>query len=198
MVLARHLALMSGALLIPWIVVDNFLELVERITAGELHKLLFVAAESSSWNLLRDPEYIFSRQKPARMISALRQKFERDSYFQISSVLPTDSGSLSPVNFLFSTFAATDPKDYVYAIIGLLDWKLVPDYNMSVKEIYCHFTRGVFEQTTSLSFLQHCGLGYNYVNEWGLPSFILNLQEISDRPVPHHFVRFQVDLAQYP
>lgn len=65
---------------------------------------------------------------------------------------------------------ATDPRDKVYAILGLLEGELMRvDYTISTAEVYRRFTQAVIEKDKSLDLLYHLGVHRNVA---GLASWV--------------------------
>ncbi|KAJ5548926.1 hypothetical protein N7513_006160 [Penicillium frequentans] len=65
---------------------------------------------------------------------------------------------------------ATDPRDKVYAILGLLEGELMRvDYTLSTAEVYRRFTQAVIEKDKSLDLLYHLGVHRNVA---GLASWV--------------------------
>ena len=57
---------------------------------------------------------------------------------------------------------ATDPRDKIYGILGLCwdfssDSELVPDYNLSVREVYTSVVKAYIEKYNNLDIFGHCG-----------------------------------------
>ncbi|PMD49667.1 uncharacterized protein K444DRAFT_670555 [Hyaloscypha bicolor E] len=71
----------------------------------------------------------------------------------------------------YSQFSqATDPKDKVYGIFGLLKRGLMSvEYGLDVQEIYCKFTQAIIQEAGSLDLLNLCGTKHTIP---GLPSWV--------------------------
>jgi hypothetical protein len=70
---------------------------------------------------------------------------------------------------IYRKMLATDPKDKIYGLLGfVMDFRgLQPDYNKSIKEIYCSATLRLMRGTADLSYLsQACS------NNHDLPSWV--------------------------
>jgi hypothetical protein len=78
---------------------------------------------------------------------------------------------------------ATDSRDKVYAIVGL-SWdfnsgsELIPDYDLSVREVYTSVVKAHIKKHENLDILDHCGYQLNNV---GIASFgLLNVKRYRD------------------
>lgn len=107
---------------------------------------------------LRDDRHIFSspRIQLVDSISTVRQTDRwddsaKDALWDLQALL-----------HLTREFQTTDPRDKIFALLGLLretrdsdDWpkELAPDYNRSVQSLYTEVTRYCMRQTKSLSIL---------------------------------------------
>jgi hypothetical protein len=63
---------------------------------------------------------------------------------------------------------ATDDRDYVYGVLGLVNTiSIIPDYSLSTIEVYQTITNSVIEQSRSLEIMTRASLVHKRV---GLPS----------------------------
>ncbi|KAI1447743.1 heterokaryon incompatibility protein-domain-containing protein [Annulohypoxylon stygium] len=76
--------------------------------------------------------------------------------------------------------SATDPRDMVYAVLGLVHSTIVPDYSKSVKEIYLDAVRNDGIKETMGMSLQFSGRGYGLRNDHELPSWLPDLSKIKE------------------
>ncbi|KIN07745.1 hypothetical protein OIDMADRAFT_174671 [Oidiodendron maius Zn] len=57
----------------------------------------------------------------------------------------------------FQRQEATDPRDKIYGFLGIVPEMerilIIPDYNLSVKEVYVHFTRSIIQGASNLNVL---------------------------------------------
>ncbi|KAH9204770.1 hypothetical protein DL95DRAFT_471201 [Leptodontidium sp. 2 PMI_412] len=52
---------------------------------------------------------------------------------------------------------ATDPRDHIYGLLGLINFKIQPDYSLSVRDVYCSFAWSWITLTTQLTALNFAG-----------------------------------------
>ena len=67
---------------------------------------------------------------------------------------------------------ATEPRDYVYASLGLFDADLRPDYERSVELVFCDWARWLLTKCRSLDFLRYAGTTSRSSEECRLPSWV--------------------------
>jgi hypothetical protein len=179
MVLASRLALMAGSETISWDAVDVFLMMVAKIYSGKINRPSFAPSESFTWTYLTHPAHFGQHTRSGHNI----QWFRHICKFEWQCGLPFSDGISDP-EFVESLYwvaikrAATDPRDIVYAVMQLVHWDIIPDYSLSVREVYCQFARHITQKTKRLFILMHSGLGWNYPDGWGLPSFVPNLHAL--------------------
>ncbi|KAI6084295.1 hypothetical protein F4821DRAFT_243118 [Hypoxylon rubiginosum] len=81
----------------------------------------------------------------------------------------------------FSAFgaSATNPRDFVYALIGMVPNRVQPDYNKSTRDVYIDaiLSDGIVECLPFLLMLS--GLGYAYENDHNLPSWLPDFSKLS-------------------
>ncbi|KAI0895017.1 heterokaryon incompatibility protein-domain-containing protein [Annulohypoxylon nitens] len=74
--------------------------------------------------------------------------------------------------------SATDPRDMVYAVLGLVPNNMIPDYNKSVRQIYLDAVlHDGISKAVNIS-LQFSGRGYNIGNKNELPSWLPDLPNL--------------------
>jgi hypothetical protein len=119
----------------------------------------------------------------------LRSKVDSDesmSLFDVITSLPAER-------------AATDPRDYIYGLLGLVNGPnsegIVPDYNLSVSEIY---TQSAFKMITKRGDLAPLILTDNQRHESiGLPSWVPDWSAFSTfNPKPYDWGLFQASKNQ--
>lgn len=120
--------------------------------------------ESASW------EDIFAGVGRSRELTdrPLRGPDYGDRAHRIHNLLP----STSPREVLQYSrdCQATDPKDRVYGILGILKPGLIQvKYELDVQEIYRNFTQTIIEDTGSIEILNLCGTKHTLP---GLPSWV--------------------------
>ncbi|KAG8160327.1 hypothetical protein KVR01_009863 [Diaporthe batatas] len=54
---------------------------------------------------------------------------------------------------------ATDPRDKLYSVLGLLDRKFKPDYAASIEDVFCNFAKENIDAEKRLSVLREAGHG---------------------------------------
>ena len=80
------------------------------------------------------------------------------------------------ITFIFATdLRATDPRDFIYGILGVLDLPIHPDYEKSVKLVFTEITRvgfklGYFNEILLLSGMSEAEGSQR--QEWCLPSWV--------------------------
>jgi hypothetical protein len=83
--------------------------------------------------------------------------------------------SLSKILGLTSIFQATDPRDKVYALLGvtnnILTQALLPDYGKSVEQVYTDVAQHFITNGESFFTMKYAGVGHGRAIE-GLPSWV--------------------------
>lgn len=72
---------------------------------------------------------------------------------------------------------ATDPRDHIYASLGMLgdyDYGIVPDYTSSVTDVFINSTGCILERAGRLDILGHCQPSLSTSNPLDLPSWVPN------------------------
>jgi hypothetical protein len=87
--------------------------------------------------------------------------------------------------FLCRDLRATDPKDQIYGLLGILEEgleaKIIPDYKKTVGEVYCDTIGLWIQEKQNLQFLSLAGIGrFHYDLE--LPSWVPNFPKVSETP----------------
>src|SRR5215471_13146719 len=77
-----------------------------------------------------------------------------------------------------SCFSVTDPRDQIYGLLGITRSNIVPDYSKSVREVYCEFTKTWMIELQDMTFLSMAGIGFGLENEFNLPSWTPNYQDL--------------------
>ncbi|MCJ1389269.1 hypothetical protein MMC18_002125 [Xylographa bjoerkii] len=70
--------------------------------------------------------------------------------------------------FLIRKLDATDPRDKIYAALGLVKGNsaITPDYSLRVGEVYQSFARQYIEEHKTLDLLEECGLSADDIVSW--------------------------------
>ncbi|KAI0890563.1 heterokaryon incompatibility protein-domain-containing protein [Annulohypoxylon maeteangense] len=88
--------------------------------------------------------------------------------------------------------SATDPRDMVYAVLGLVHNSIIPDYSKSTRQVYLDaILNDGIKETVGIS-LQFSGRGYKIENDDEFPSWLPNLPKIRNN-YDVYFRDFRVD-----
>lgn len=105
---------------------------------------------------------------------------------------PNFEGTLSPLLGLVRQADATNKRDKVYSILGLLDpvisVDIVPDYSLSVQQVYTEFMISVIKNTGNLDEIVYGGIpdleGWSsWVPDWRLPFDRNHTQYLGSRQI---------------
>jgi hypothetical protein len=88
--------------------------------------------------------------------------------------LHTERGTLGTI-LMATKHQSTDPRDKIFAIQGMLVEVVGLDYNKSARDVYCEFSSKLVAAFPDLRVLGNAGLGYGCVNEFGLPTWVVDL-----------------------
>lgn len=78
-------------------------------------------------------------------------------------------------------FDATDPRDKVYGLLGLIsDFHVEPDYNKTVAEVYADLSHSIIQHRQRLDVLCYAGIGYPKLDDLNLPSWTPDWRHNSD------------------
>ncbi|MCJ1296763.1 hypothetical protein MMC34_008330 [Xylographa carneopallida] len=91
--------------------------------------------------------------------------------------------------FLIRKLDATDPRDKIYAALGLVkdSSNIVPDYDQPIGQVYRSFARQYIEKHRNLDLLEECGLSIDDIVSWA-PNYCRKiyghtLEKHSDRDI---------------
>jgi hypothetical protein len=157
-VLAKRLWFMVGPCIVDGIYFDEIKMLLEDVQSGIVPKPAFVS--DIVWGHL-----------------SLKGFIRTDDSDSIKEVI-TDPF------FVTAQYQATDPRDKIYAVLGLTghfgyDISLFPDYSISVESLYCDFGRAYIRSTGNHELLRYSGLGYEMPRSYDLPSWAPDWDGIS-------------------
>lgn len=98
----------------------------------------------------------------------------RSRAFQLREMRPSTEPTTYQTVLSYSQFCqATDPKDKVYGILGLLKPGLFKvEYELDVQEIYCNFARAIIQENSNVHILNLFGTTHTLP---GLPSWVPDL-----------------------
>lgn len=92
-------------------------------------------------------------------------------------------------------FSATDPRDKIYGILGVLPninrvtWRFAIDYNESVERVYTRFATAMIESSLGLELLRHsigCSTPLSNIESLQLPSWVPDWsRKRHDTPLPN-------------
>ena len=97
----------------------------------------------------------------------------------------------------------TDPRDYVYGLLGIFPMGIIPDYDLSVKEVYMDWATNPHWEVPPTELLYLSGIGHYPTTreDWNFPSWLPDLSGLRklgksmatglsrciSRGVPEHF-----------
>jgi hypothetical protein len=83
--------------------------------------------------------------------------------------------------YVCNDLQATDPRDKIFGLLGVMHTKLIPDYIKSARDVYCEFVCAWESEVGSLSILNFAGLNFRLDgrSELQLPSWVPDWQDIA-------------------
>ena len=138
-VLARNLCCICGSDLVTW--VEMSLALIFLTKAANLSVLFDVDLHTKTMN------------------NAMLRVFQRISR-------GTESWHMRPLFLAITECHATDPKDYVYGILGLTNLKIDPDYDLTVAQVYSDYARAWICKCQRLDLLTVAQVYSDYARAW--------------------------------
>ncbi|KAK4890639.1 hypothetical protein LTR27_010678 [Elasticomyces elasticus] len=85
----------------------------------------------------------------------------------------TLTGPRQELLFSSEDLEATDPRDHVYGLLGILDVRFKPDYQRSVREVFFMWTSWLAYTGPDSRFLRRAGIRHNDASRYGgLPSWV--------------------------
>ncbi|CAI9637141.1 unnamed protein product [Alternaria burnsii] len=171
-VLARHANVVYCNITIPWTVITNSVDYsfahhsqcckVTRLSLPFRQRVIMISLEIAINNGVGFLKKIRQQGKKLSLVVIMRRT---------------------------STFVATDVRDKVFAILGLVtDWQgnppTVPDYNLSPKEVFIQATIRDIQGASSMKAL----IGMSMPPTLGVPSWVLETSPMSqlDTSTAHH------------
>lgn len=147
-VLAKRLWFMVGPCVVDGNYFEEVMTLLENIQSGLVTKPTFVS--DVVWGFLSVQGYIST---------------DKRQFFKRITVDPGEKSEALEDFFVTYDYKATDPRDKIYAVLGLFDHlrndvSLLPDYTASVESLYCGFGRAYVRSTGNHELLCYSGLGY--------------------------------------
>ena len=136
-VLARNLCCICGSDLVTW--VEMSLALIFLTKAANLSVLFDVDLHTKTMN------------------NAMLRVFQRISR-------GTESWHMRPLFLAITECHATDPKDYVYGILGLTNLKIDPDYDLTVAQVYSDYARAWICKCQRLDLLTYASTTSTFAN----------------------------------
>ncbi|KAI1480266.1 heterokaryon incompatibility protein-domain-containing protein [Daldinia eschscholtzii] len=96
--------------------------------------------------------------------------------------------------------SATNPRDFVYAIIGLMPNTIKPDYSKPVNDVYLDAVMNDGIAQCFLPCLEYSGCGYDYINNYNVPSWLPDFSKLHTNSmlVPNKKHLFLYDLELQP
>src|SRR4051794_29714898 len=146
--------MLCGNEVVPWKNLVNCSTMNSKIINRQITRPHFISPGSTSWLLLCTRRYL-SWSTP-RLVETLREN------------------QLLDLELVFFTnfHHASDPRDMIYALLGMLRLDLTPDYSTSVRELYCHFAGLLVNSESGLKLLGRSGVGRGWTDESNLPSWV--------------------------
>jgi len=77
------------------------------------------------------------------------------------------------------TRECSDPRDYIYGVIGLTDYRIIPDYSKDFPSVLTDLVWAILEENKNLQFLAYSGTGVFGSETENVPSWAPNLQVYS-------------------
>lgn len=121
------------------------------------------------------PEFVSRRAWCYACVEMLRDVGVRCMAFQCEMALKNSNlGRLMLQHFHASrifTLEATDPRDYIYGLLGLLEIDIKPDYNKTVDQVYLDFATTILRGSASFEgkgACERCFRGCDFLSRSGI------------------------------
>lgn len=97
--------------------------------------------------------------------------------------------------YICNELQATDPRDKIFGLPGVMHTRLIPDYKNSARDVYCEFLCAWESEIGNLSILNFAGLNFRLDDrpELQLPSWVPEWQDIAQtrrQGRPHQLLGF--------
>jgi hypothetical protein len=160
----------SGDCLLTWLELDMLCRFPEYIKTGQLSRPDFFSLDLWTWlSMPRPQEY-----KTVKMVSRLRDGVENQDNNERPPYKMTDL-----IQFVGTQFhQATNPKDKIYALLGLMELDIAVDYSEAtpVTEVYTHLAEKCVSEGDVSILLTFSGIGWNLERMPTLPSWVPDWQ----------------------
>lgn len=80
------------------------------------------------------------------------------------------------------TRKCSDPRDYIYGVIGLTNYRIIPDYSKDFLSVLTDLVCAILEENKNLQFLAYSGTSIFLSGTENVPSWAPNLQVYSKHP----------------
>ena len=158
---ARKLWFLCGHAICSYEHMENVAAIHRKVRAGTVGTPKFLGSDIASW-LYVDKLCQTNDLKLLDLLHKIRYSAQRTM-------------SLADIAFTLK-FQASDPRDKLYALIGLLSIDISPDYSISPRELYSEFARSSIRLKHLDFVLQYSGLGIRTSNNlFNLPSYVPDL-----------------------
>jgi hypothetical protein len=84
--------------------------------------------------------------------------------------------------YVSTTRECSDPRDYIYGVIGLTNYRIIPDYSKDFLSVLTDLVCAILEENKNLQFLAFSGTGILGSETENVPSWAPNLQDYSKHP----------------
>ncbi|KAI1371274.1 heterokaryon incompatibility protein-domain-containing protein [Hypoxylon crocopeplum] len=135
------------------------------------------AIERESWFLLSDAHYL-----PLRMLSVIGMM---QGTVQSESFNSKRDQLFGFICLAAMNASATNPRDFVYAMLGMAPNDIEPDYNKTVPEVYLDAVLSDGIMNNGKLCLEASGRGYDSRNDHNLPSWLLDLSKLYQNHANH-------------
>jgi hypothetical protein len=160
----------SGDCLLTWLELDMFCRFPDSIKNGQFSRPDFFSLNIWTWlSMPRPQEY-----KTVKMVSKLRIGIENQDKNGRPPYKMTDLIEFAGTQF----HQATNPKDKIYALLGLMELDIAVDYSEAtpVTEVYTYLAEKCASEGDVSILLTFSGIGWNLERMPTLPSWVPDWQ----------------------